>query len=228
VSAQQFARLPAVLGGVGLLAMLLLLFVASAVGPEVKSPEWMEVIDASIVVASALAVVVVALALRNAIRWRRAIVLVAPCLLALLLTFLTWGLLYPSQRLMRMEIRETHEVLALIRMLVRYVGEHDGYLPGSLQDLIDGGYIRRNADGTWASWDVAGPNGGTLRDPARFNVAWGIHARDVDSSGHVIGQKRMLVEPLPDAQGADDASMCRSVSSIVGRALQEWQAGQKR
>ncbi len=214
--------IPEGLGVVGLLGTLGFMFLLEALGGESKASGWMAATVAVIAATTALAVAIVALAAHRARRHRRWLGLILPCGLAGLLMLIIWGVVYPSHQSAREEIRLISEWLGFSHALIRYAEDHEGQLPRALADLVDGGYIRREPTGRWFVPRERENYTCELRDPAWFDVAWGISASELDDRGYLSTRGRFVVEPAPSvAHRRGFKSVCQGISATVGGTLRE-------
>jgi hypothetical protein len=155
-------------------------------GAEVKKPFWMAFDKGLIVVVAVVACAVVIWAVSQTIRRRRLSRLALPLPLSGVLLILVAGVLIPAHRRVKEDIALVNEHCGFTDALVGYVVASEGKCPGSLDDLIQGGFIQKGADGKWfvtSSWP---DHPSILRDPTWFDVAWGIHARQLSSTFAVM------------------------------------------
>ncbi len=140
-----------------------------------------------------------------------------PGCIAVLLLLLTWGIVYPSHTAAMEGMASTQEIVGFNSALRRYVEDHDGNFPGNLDALVTGAYIRKTDEGTWLVPEPNGDGDAALRNPEWFDVAWGIHIRELNAGGMVIGKSRPIVRPAASASaGRCFDSVCLTISELLG------------
>jgi hypothetical protein len=213
------SRLPVVdhVGAAGLGVGVAVLVILGTLGPAGKSAFWLGVQLVVVAAATGLAVSLVVVAAVRIARRRAASMSLAPLVIAAMLAFLAWGILYPSYRAAREEVAAVNEIMGFTRAILSYANHHEGWLPGSLADLIEGGYIQKDAAGNWLVRGGPNEESSVLRDPAWFNVAWGVHRRDIAASGMVEGQQRLVVRPAATGPPPGFESVCQTIAQSLGQ-----------
>lgn len=117
--------------------------------------------------------------------------------------------------------------IALSRALRYYADQHGGRLPSSFNDLVDKGYVQKDAQRGWVvsakaikSFDSVEPD--SLRRPEWFDVAWGASLSEIDKRGWIARLERQVVEPAPGARefaglGAAHCSQALGRNSDAGK-----------
>ncbi len=209
------------LGFLGLCIALAVVTILTTLGPAAKSGFWMRTQLLVLVAATGFALWLAIVAAARGVRRRAASTSFPPLLISAGLAFVAWGILYPAYRSAHEEIAAVNEIVGFTHAILSYANEHDGWLPKGLADLIEEGYIQRSAAGGWQVSRGPDQASSALRDPAWFDVAWGVHKRDVAANGMVERQQRAVLRPAPSGPPPSFESVCGTISRSIGQHLSD-------